>query len=177
MSSPDSSRAGHPPRRIPYLPHALFTRMRLHMELVLRADVEKLGKMGEVVKVSAGYARNYLLPQKLAVAATAANVKEVDIVKKKAAKREEVRRAEMAALAEKVSKVSLTIPSKAAEEGHLYGSVTAEDIAAALGREGCPVEVAMVQLEKPIKQVDTYDVKIRLHPEIETTIKVWVVAE
>jgi large subunit ribosomal protein L9 len=147
------------------------------MELVLRADVEKLGKMGEVVKVSEGYARNYLLPRKLAVPATRSNVKEVEIARKKAAKREEVRRTEMTALAEKISKVSLTIPSKAGAEGQLYGSVTAQDIAAALGREDCAVDPAMIQLEKPIKQVDTYDVKIRLHPEIETSVKVWVVAE
>lgn len=147
------------------------------MELLLSQDVEKLGRMGDIVNVAAGHARNYLLPQRLAVEVTPANIKQIEVVREKAEREYQTEKAEAEALAEKLSQSSFTIVAKASEEGHLYGSVSAAMIAEAMQKEGFQIDAKLVQLEEPIKQVDVYEVAVSLHPDVEAVSKVWVVAE
>jgi len=147
------------------------------MELVLCQDVENLGRIGAIVDVAPGYARNYLLPRKLAVKVTPANIKQIEIAKEKANRQYMAEKAEAEALAEKLAQTSVTIVAKASEQGQLYGSVTAAAIAEAFSNEGFVVEAKQVQLAEPIKQVDVYEVPVRVHPDVEASCKVWVVAE
>ena len=145
-------------------------------EVFLMADVKDLGSEGDVVKVSEGYARNYLLPRKLAAPVTAATRKRLEKIQKE---RETLRKAELAAakeLAEKLEKISCTIPVKAKEE-KLYGSVTVNDVVDALKAGGVQIDKQKVLLAEPIKELGVFEVKVRLHPEVESVVKVWVVEE
>lgn len=145
-------------------------------EIFLMADVKDLGSEGDVVKVSEGYARNYLLPKKLGAPVTAATKKRLEKIQKE---RDVKRKVELAAakdMAAKLEKVSCTIPVKAKDE-KLYGSVTVSDIVDALKAGGVQIEKQNVLLLEPIKELGVFDVKIRVHAEIEATIKVWVVEE
>lgn len=145
-------------------------------EVLLMADVADLGSEGDVVKVSEGYARNYLLPRKLVAPVTAATRKRLEKIQKE---REVVRKAELEAakeMATKLEKVSCTIPVKAKDE-KLYGSVTVNDIADALKANGVQMDKQKILLAEPIKELGVFDVKVRLHADVEATIKVWVVEE
>lgn len=145
------------------------------VELMLAEDVPALGKQGEIVQVRRGYARNYLLPQGLATLATDHNKK---MVEKHRARQEELakkRLGDLKKLSETVAKYSVTIEAHANEEGHLYGSIGANDISRQLKSAGYPVEPDHVKLEGPLKELAMYTVKIQLHPEIESEVKVWVV--
>jgi large subunit ribosomal protein L9 len=147
------------------------------MEVILREDIEKLGHRGEVVKVAPGYARNFLLPKKLAVAATSANKKIVEQERDAYLRREAKAKGEAEDLGRMLSSVVITISQRAGEEGHLFGSVTAKDIADALERQNYTIDRRKIQLEDPIKNTGEYKVPVRLHREVTTEIAVNVVAE
>ena len=147
------------------------------MEVILREDVEKLGSRGQVVNVTPGYARNFLLPKRLAVAATDANRKIVEQEKQAHLRREAKFKTEAADLAKLLEGVSVTITQKAGENDQLFGSVTAKDIVDALERRNFSVDRRKVHLEEPIKQLGEYKVPIRLHREVTIEIGVHVVKE
>lgn len=147
------------------------------MDVILREDIEKLGHRGQVVKVAPGYARNFLLPKRLAVAATDANRKIVEQEREAYLRREAKVKSEAEDLGKLMSGVSLTIARKAGEEGHLFGSVTAQDIVDALAGQKFTIERRKIQLEEPIKNIGEFKVPIRLHREVTQEVTVNVVAE
>jgi len=147
------------------------------MELLLKQNVEHLGRTGDVVDVKPGYARNYLLPRGLAVLVTKSNIAEVERARAQAIAEEEARVAGLKDMGSKLADVSVTIEGKANEEGHLFGSVNASQIAAALREKDIAVDDKMVRLENPLKEIGVYDVTIHLHADVEAPIKVWVVQQ
>jgi len=147
------------------------------MQLILRTDVEQLGKRGEVVKVAPGYGRNSLLPKGLAYEYSESNVKRVEKERKVLEVKISKERAEAQELAQRISGVSCTIVRKVGESETLYGSVTNSDIADSLRKEGFSVDKRKILLEEPIKTLGIYNVQIRLHPEVLADLKVWVVKE
>jgi large subunit ribosomal protein L9 len=145
------------------------------MKVLLRQDVPNLGVIGDIVEVGAGYARNYLLPQNLAVAPTAANLKRIE---DEATQREvaaKQRLDTLKALAAKMTGLSVTIKAKANEQGNLFGSVNEEHIVEALAEEGYKVAPAQVALAAPIRTLDKFRVPIKLAEGVEAEIDVWVV--
>jgi large subunit ribosomal protein L9 len=147
------------------------------IEVILREDIKTLGKAGEIVRVKPGYARNYLLPHGLAYEATEGNKKRIAAETKARGVRSVAEKTEAERAAAKLSAVSLTIPGKAGEEGKLFGSVTAQDVADALGRQGHAVDRRRIELEHPIKSVGEHLVTVRLHPDVHAEVRVSVVAE
>jgi large subunit ribosomal protein L9 len=147
------------------------------MELLLKQNVDHLGRIGDVVKVKSGYARNYLLPRGLAVAVTKTNVAEIERARALALAEEQKRVAGLKDLASKLGEASVTIEGRANAEGHLFGSVTAGQIAAQLREKGIPVDDKQVRLDNPLKEIGVYDVAVHLHATVETTVKVWVVQQ
>lgn len=147
------------------------------MELILREDVLKLGRRGDVVQVSDGYGRNYLLPKKLAVPLTAGNRKVVEQMKAAGVRREATEQTEAEQLAAMLAKVTLTIARKAGETGTLFGSVTSLDVADALEKKGYQIDRRKIILEDPIKQLGEYPVPVRVHREVTASVNVQVVAE
>jgi large subunit ribosomal protein L9 len=147
------------------------------MQVLLTQDVHSLGKRGEVVDVKDGYGRNYLVPRQLAVPVNSGNVRQVEEERKRLAAVEAKRRASLAELAEALRKVSVTIQSRANEEGHLFGSVGPEEIAAALKEENFDISPSMIELEKPVKQLGVFEVSVRLESDVSSLVKVWVVGE
>jgi large subunit ribosomal protein L9 len=147
------------------------------MEVILREHVDNVGRRGEVVKVSDGYARNYLLPRKLALLATAGNKKQVERERSRfdAVEAEEQKVAE--AMAGRLAGVEITIARKVGETEALYGSVTSSDIAEALAAKGFDIDRRKLQLAEPIKKLGEYDVPLKLHRDVITPLKVKVVAE
>lgn len=147
------------------------------VQIILRRDVDDLGEAGEVVDVKPGYARNYLIPQGLAMRATEGNLRRLEEERRHAVRsaRREKERAEEISSALEGRSVTFTV--LAGEEGKLFGSVTAGDIAEQLAREGVPVDKRTIELEEPIKQLGVYRVPIRLHTDVRPEVKVWVVAE
>jgi large subunit ribosomal protein L9 len=154
---------------------AQHTRSKRSVELLLAEDVASLGKQGDIVQVRRGYARNYLLPQGLATVATENNKRMVEKHRLKLAELAKQKIAELKKLGETISKYSVTIEAQANEEGHLYGSIGANDISKQLKTAGYPVEAEHVRLEGPLKELAMYTVKIQLHADVETEVKVWVV--
>ncbi|MGQ9661949.1 MAG: 50S ribosomal protein L9 [Kiritimatiellia bacterium] len=147
------------------------------VEVLLMADVKGLGVEGDTVRVADGYARNYLFPQKLAAPVTPAMRRQLAKMQRE---REEQRRATIARLrelAERIAAVSCTIAAKTTGEDKLYGSVGAAEIVAALKLQGIEVDRHSILLDEPIKQLGVYEIKVKLHPEVETAVKVWVVEE
>ena len=147
------------------------------MEVILREDVEKLGGRGEVVKVAAGYARNFLLPKRLAVAATEANKKIVEQERQSWLKREAKARTESEDLGKLLETVVLTFKQRAGETDQLFGSVTSKDIAEALEAKGFHIDRRKIQLEDPIKHLGEFSVPIRLHRDVTAPVKVQVERE
>ncbi len=145
------------------------------MKVLLRRNVSKLGKIGEQVEVRDGYARNFLLPQRLAVVPTAGNLKAVEAEKAAYLAEMARRKSEFEARAAQIKDKEITIPARANEEGHLYGSVGPAQIVAALAAESIFVDEENVELDSPIRTVDKYDVVVRFSDEVSTTIHVWVV--
>ena len=147
------------------------------MELILREHVDNLGRRGEIVKVADGYARNYLLPRKLALVVNAGNRKQIEREKSKydAVEAEEKNTAE--ALAGRIAGVDIVIARKVGETKALYGSVTSADIAEALAAKGFDLDRRKIQLPDPIKRIGEFDVVIKLHRDVPSTVKVRVVAE
>jgi large subunit ribosomal protein L9 len=145
------------------------------MKVLLRQDVPSLGAIGDIVDVSAGYARNYLLPQHLAVQPTAANLKRVQEERELRAAEAQKRLEDLKALAAKLAGLSVTIKAKANELGHLFGSVNVEHIVEALAAEGFKVAPDQVALAAPIRTLDKFRVPIRLAEGVEAEVDVWVV--
>lgn len=147
------------------------------MEIILKQDVENLGEAGEVVQVKPGYARNYLIPRGIALRATQGNLRRLEEERRHTTRLDERERERAAELAEKLDGRSLTFTVRAGEEGKLFGSVTNIDIAEMLAREGVKLDRRLLELEEPIKELGVYRIPVRLHPEVEAEVKVWVVAE
>jgi large subunit ribosomal protein L9 len=147
------------------------------IEVILREDVKTLGRAGEMVRVKPGYARNYLLPQGLAFEATEGNKKRIAAESRARASRNEAERGEAQRIADKLGSVKLNLTGKAGEEGKLFGSITSQDIADALAREGHTVDKRRIELEHPIKTVGEHAVTVRLHPEVHAELRVSVAAE
>src|SRR5919206_2715575 len=148
-----------------------------HTNVLLREDVDNLGVRGEIVRVKSGYARNYLLPRKLAVEATAGNVKQIEGEKKALAKREARDRSSAELQAEQLRTLALTFERKVGEHGILYGSVTTMDIAEALREKGYEVDRRRIQLREPIKETGDFNVHIRLHRDVAVDLPIRVTAE
>ena len=147
------------------------------MEIILREDVEKLGARGQLLKVANGYARNYLLPKRLAVPATEANKKIVEQERQAHVRREAKAQGEAEDLAKLMSGVTVTIAQKAGESDQLFGSVTSKDIAEGLEKQNFSVDRRKIQLDEPIKQLGEHKVTVRLHREVPVEITVQVVRE
>ena len=147
------------------------------MKIILRRDIEGLGQAGEVKTVKDGYARNFLLPKEKVMIATPGNLKRWELEKKKIERlrNEEISKAQEVAQA--LEKTSCTIQAKVGEEGKLFGSVTNTAIAHALKEAGFAVEKRDIVLTEPIKELGAYFVQVRLHPQVHTNVKVWVVQE
>lgn len=147
------------------------------MEIILREDVENLGARGQMLKVANGYARNYLLPKRLAVPATEANKKIVEQERQAHLRREAKAQGEAEDLAKLMSGVTVTIAQKAGESDQLFGSVTSKDIAEGLEKQNFSVDRRKIQLDEPIKQLGEHKVTVRLHREVPVEITVQVVRE
>jgi len=147
------------------------------MEVILRKDVDALGKAGELVSVKDGYARNFLLPRGLAYLATEGNRKKLESERTARAKRAAVEVDAANALAGKLEPVSLTFSMKAGEGDKLFGSVTAADIALKLTEAGFPTDKKAVELDEPLKALGVFKVPVRLHAEVKPEVRVWVVRE
>jgi len=145
------------------------------MELILIRDVDKIGKAGSIVKTKDGFARNFLIPNKLAIPVTAGNLKKLEEEKaKKSAQAQKIKQ-EAEALKAKIMNLSLTMPVLTQEEDKLYGSITAQDLYKLLKDEGLDIDKSRIMLQEPIKALGIYEVPVELHPEVSTKIKVWVV--
>jgi large subunit ribosomal protein L9 len=147
------------------------------MEVILREDVERLGSRGQVVRVADGYARNFLLPKRLAVAATDSNRKIVEQERQAHLRREAKQKGEAEDLAKLLGGVTVTIAQKAGENDQLFGSVTAKDVADALAQQNYTIDRRKVQLEEPIKQLGEFKVPVRLHRDVTAEVTVKVVKE
>ncbi|HWP85096.1 MAG TPA: 50S ribosomal protein L9 [Terriglobia bacterium] len=147
------------------------------LELILREDVEHLGRRGDVVRVKGGYARNFLLPRKLAMAVTEGNRKVVEQEKAAALKRDAREKADAQQLAGMLEKITLSFARKAGESGVLFGSVTTIDIAEELHRKGYEIDRRKIQLEEPLKQLGEFQVPVKLHKDVTVSVPVQVVAE
>jgi large subunit ribosomal protein L9 len=147
------------------------------MEVILKEDVPKLGHRGEVVKVAEGYGRNYLLPHKLAIEATAGNRAVIEQMKQSAVRKSAVEKADADALAKQLEGTTLSFQRKAGEKDHLFGSVTSSDIAEGLERKGFNIDRRKIQLNEPLKSLGEFDVAVRLHREVISKIKVTVEKE
>jgi large subunit ribosomal protein L9 len=144
------------------------------MQIILQEDVEKLGTRGQVVDVAEGYARNFLLPRKLALEASTGNMKRLEKMRAAFAKKEAVEKGDAQKLAELLASVTLEFARKAGENDQLFGSVTSGDISDALETKGYNVEKRKIQLADPIKVVGEYEVPVKLHREVSGTVKVIV---
>ena len=147
------------------------------MEVILRQAVENLGNPGDVVKVSNGYARNFLLPRGIAYEATPGNLKRIAQEKERLQAAENERRAAAQQLAEKLEQVSLTFSARVGEEGKLFGSVTGADIAHQLEAQGFAIEKRQIDLHEPIKTLGVFRVPVRLHADVKPEVKVWVIKQ
>jgi large subunit ribosomal protein L9 len=146
-----------------------------HIQLILTQAISKLGQPGDLVSVRPGFARNYLVPQGLATFATQNNLRMVDKHRQRLKELEEARRADLQNLAAQLAQRSLTIEANANAEGHLYGSVNADQIAESLRNEGFPIQGENVRIEGPLKELGLYTIKIQLAQEIHGEVKLWVV--
>ena len=147
------------------------------MDVILREDVEKLGTRGQLVKVAPGYARNFLLPNKMAVAATESNKKIVEQERQAYLRREAKVAGEAKELGNMLGAVAITISQKAGENDQLFGSVTSKDIAEALEKQGYTIERRKIALEEPIKTLGEFKVPVKLHREVTVEITVHVTKE
>jgi len=145
------------------------------MEVILIKDVDKVGRAGAVVKVKDGFARNLLLPQKLAIEVTAGNLKRLEQEKQKILQESEKKKQTAFLLKERLESVSLTISATAQDEESLYGSVTAQDVSNALKEEGIEIEKNLIILDEPIKSLGIYEIPVKLHPEVSAKVKTWIV--
>lgn len=148
-----------------------------HTQVLLREDIDNLGARGEIVRVKAGYARNYLLPRNLAVEATANNVRQIEGEKAALAKREAKERSTAELQASHLEKLTLSFERKVGEAGVLYGSVTSMDIAHALKDQGYEIDRRKIVLREPIKRFGNYTVPVRLHRDVTVVLPIQVLGE
>jgi large subunit ribosomal protein L9 len=147
------------------------------MEVILKEDIDNLGHRGDVVKVADGYGRNYLLPRKLAMEATAANKAVIIQMKESAVRRSAKEKTEAESLSQLLAAVTLNFTRKAGEEDHLFGSVTSSDIAHELEGKGFTIDRRKIQLDEPLKTVGEFEVKIKLHRDVTGQVKVTIAKE
>ena len=147
------------------------------MEVILREHVDNLGRRGEVVKVANGYARNYLLPRKLALLATEGNKKQIEREKVKFDAKEAEEQKVAQALAERITNIDVEISRKVGETDALYGSVTSSDIAEALAKKGFELDRRKLVLQEPIKKLGEFSIPVKLHRDVTAQVKVRVIAE
>ena len=147
------------------------------MQVILIEDVSSLGKMGDLVRVSNGYARNYLIPQKKAALATEKNVKVLEHQKREVQQRMGKVKKDMEKVVQQIEKLSCTFAKTVGESGKLFGSVTSMEIESFLKENGIDVDRKKIQLEEPIKNLGMFTVPVRLHPDVTAHLKVWVVQE
>lgn len=145
------------------------------MNVLLIQDVKGLGALGDEIKVKDGYARNYLIPQKMAMQATPSALRLLDQKKKEKARREKQIKAECQQMAEKINALSYTITMEAGEEEKLFGAVTSDMIAESLQAEGIDIDKRKIELAEPIKVLGVYSVDIKLHAEVKAQARIWVV--
>ena len=145
------------------------------MKVILIKDVEKLGQIGDEIEIKDGYARNYLIPRKVAIESTKGAVKILEQKRKERARRELLLKEEMQVVAEKIAGISCTISMEAGEEEKLFGAVTTEMIAEALAAEGAEIDKKKIDLAEPIKALGVYTIDVKLHPEVKAQARVWVV--
>lgn len=146
-----------------------------HMQVLLTQAVPHVGQPGDLVKVRPGFARNYLLPQGMATFATPHNLRIVEKHRERLRQIEAAKRADLLNLAAQVAQRSITIEANANAEGHLYGSVTADQIAAALRSDNLPIDAENVRIEGPLKELGLYTIKLHLGQDVDTEVKLWVV--
>jgi large subunit ribosomal protein L9 len=144
------------------------------MKVILRKDVDRIGKCGQVISVKDGFARNFLLPKGLALVATDESMKQIELEKKKIEHNKKIEKNKAQELADRLKAFSCTISAEAKDDV-LYGSVTSADISEALKSEEIEVDKHNILLEQPIKNLGIYEIEVKLHPEVATKIKVWVV--
>lgn len=147
------------------------------MKIILKEDVDKLGKCGEVKEVKEGYARNFLLPRNLAVVANPANLSSIEEIKRQKTSREEKLQKEAEKLRDKLEQISCTAEVLVGEEDKVFGSVTSADIVKLLRDKGFVVDKRAVMLEEPLKALGVYTVPVKIHPEVTANLKVWVVKQ
>ena len=145
------------------------------MKVILIETVDRLGSMGDVITVKEGYARNYLLPKKLAKEATPGNMKSLESILKKRAAVEAKVLEEANKIADRIKALSLTIPAQAGEEDKLFGSVSSEMISEALSQEGVSIDKRDIVIDEPIKKLGEYQVVVKIHPQVKASLKVSVV--
>ncbi|MBS1192629.1 MAG: ribosomal protein [Nitrospirae bacterium] len=146
------------------------------MQVILREDVDNLGKIGDLVKVKDGYARNFLVPSKKAIEATPKNVKSMEHAKKMVSDRIRTLKKTASADADRIKSLAITIKAKVGEEGKLFGSVTTMDIADAMQAQGVAIDKRKIMLEEPIKRTGDYTVPVKLHTDVVADLKVSVIA-
>jgi large subunit ribosomal protein L9 len=149
----------------------------MSMQIILQEDVEKVGTRGQVVEVAEGYARNFLLPRKLALEASAGNMKRLEKMRATFAKKEATEKGDAQKLAELLVGVSLVLTRKSGENDQLFGSVTAADISDALAAQGFTIDKRKISLTEPIKVIGEYEIPIKLHREISVSVKLAVKKE
>jgi large subunit ribosomal protein L9 len=147
------------------------------MEVILRQAIENLGNPGDIVTVKPGYARNYLLPRGLAYEATPGNLKRIAAERQRLEAAENNRRDAAKDLAKRIEEVSLTFSARVGEEGKLFGSITATDIANQLEAQGVQVEKRQIDLHEPIKTLGVFRIPIRLHADVRPEVRVWVIKQ
>lgn len=147
------------------------------MKVILTKDVPSLGKRTDVVEVKPGHARNYLIPHGLALPATDSALKSIQTRIRAEEGRMAKRKQQAEAQAKAINEISCTATVQAGEEDRLYGSVTASDIAELMAQQGIKIDKRRIELEEPIKKLGVYNIPIRLHPEVEATVKLWVVRQ
>ncbi|OGW17684.1 MAG: 50S ribosomal protein L9 [Nitrospinae bacterium RIFCSPLOWO2_12_FULL_45_22] len=147
------------------------------MKVVLNKDIGDLGKAGSIIEVAEGYARNYLIPRRLALEATTKNLQTFQYQQRMELEKIRKKKGEAEALARKIEEISLTIPAKTGEKDRVFGSITTKDIAMALENEGVEIDKKKILLEDPIKSLGIYTIPIKLHPEVTANLRLWVVKE
>jgi large subunit ribosomal protein L9 len=147
------------------------------MKVILRQNYESLGQVGDLVEVKEGFARNFLIPRKIAYTALKGNILALEEEKKNIVKKKQQEIHSAETLASAIEKVSVTIPVQVGEEDKIFGSVTTQMIADALKEKGYDIDKRKIDIEEPIKSLGIYGISIKLHPNVSTNIKVWVVRE
>jgi large subunit ribosomal protein L9 len=147
------------------------------MKIILRQNVENLGEIGEIVAVRPGYARNFLIPRQLAYVATPGALRALEVEKQQYLARMEKAKIHAEGIAQQLSDLQISIPMQVGEEGRLFGSVTPQMIAQELELRGFQIDRRTIMIDEPIKTLGIFDVKVKLHPEVAGTLKVWVIAQ